>query len=582
MLLALQFVVGEETVMTARGVASKLFIVASFFALVLGLSARVSHTQLKYKGVPQDWSHRHLIFTSTDPIEHPSLVNAEPRLMHRLLARAKGSFRSNAAAMAAVSPAAAAAKATDWNIALGAKVLIGNAPAEFTADLANPSCTNDYVVFAVNGLGVTGGQATLIGVNGLYTGNGFTGGKCTPPAHAGPFVMFAYNTSTITQGRIRTSPVLSLDGKKIAFVEANTTTSVLHVVTWASNTTNPACGTGGTQNGCRAGQSAAPGVGNAGSMVTVTYANAANGTNSSASSPWIDYDTDTMYVGADDGAIHKITGVFNTATPTVVTTGGWPATVRAGAKLTSVVQDKISGKLFVGDNKGFLNAISYTTPGTVQSLAVGKSNKRNGIIFDAPLVDSGHGTVFVTSPNDGTSAVLVEADTTNLAQMARIRIGAGGVADNVVLYDGDVNNNYVEIGPSAGSMLVCGTDTNTAAPALYSLPFIGTTIQPDSTPQVIVNSTTARCSPITGFFNENLAGGTDFFFWGVTDTCGPSGNGCVMKMVNGGAIFQADATGGTSAIIVDQDVNGAQTSNIYFSNQTNPLRGNKLTQSNLN
>ena len=55
-----------------------------------------------------------------------------------------------------------------------------------------------------------------------------------------------------------------------------------------------------------------------------------------------------------------------------------------------------------------------------------------------------------------------------------------------------------------------------------------------------------------------------------------------MKMVNGGTIFQADAAGGTSAVIVDQDVNGAQTSNIYFSNQTNPLRGNKLTQSNLN
>jgi len=564
--------------MTARGVASKLLIVASFFALVLGLSARVSHTQLKYKGLPQDWSHRHLIFTSTDSIEHPWLVNAEPRLMHRLLARAKGSFRSNASSLATAS---AAATPRDWNIALGAKVLIGNSPAEFTADLANPSCTNDYVVFAVNGLGVTGGQATLIGVNGLYTGNNFLGGKCAPPAHAGPFVMFAYNTSTLAQGRIRTSPILSLDGKKIAFVESNTTTSVLHVVTWASNDTS--CSPTSPENGCRAGQSAAPSVGNAGSMITVTYANAANGNNNSASSPWIDYDTDTMYVGADDGAIHKITGVFTTAAPTVVNTGGWPATIRAGSKLTSVIQDKITGKLFVGDNKGFLNAISYTTPGTVQSLAVGKYNKRNGIIFDAPLVDSGHGTVFVTSPNDGTSAVLVEADTTNLTQMARIRIGAGGVAANVVLYDGDVDNNYVEIGPSAGTMLVCGTDTATAAPALYTLPFIGTTIQSDSTPNVIVNSTTARCSPITGFFNENLAGGTDFFFWGVTDTCGPLNHaGCVMKMVNGGTIFQADAAGGTSAVIVDQDVNGAQTSNIYFSNQTNPLRGNKLTQSNLN
>jgi hypothetical protein len=318
-------------------------------------------------------------------------------------------------------------------------------------------------------------------------------------------------------------------------------------------------------------------------MVTVTYANAANGTNNIASSPWIDYETDTIYVGADDGAIHKITGVFKTATPKVVNTAGWPASIRTGAKLTSVVQDKIVGKLFVGDNSGFLNAISYITPGTVQSLAVGKSNNRNGIIFDAPLVDSGNGVVFATSPNDGTSAVLVEADTTNLTQMARIRIGAGGVAGDVILYDGDVDNNYVEIGPSAGSMLVCGTDRTTTVPFRYRLSFIGTTIQPDNSPVRIVNSTTAACSPITGFFNANIGtGGSDLFFWGVTDSCGSNGKGCIMKLVNGTTVFTADATGGTSAIIVDQDALGSQTSNIYFSNQSNPLRGNKLTQSNLN
>ena len=29
------------------------------------------------------------------------------------------------------------------------------------------------------------------------------------------------------------------------------------------------------------------------------------------SSPWVDYNTDTAYVGADDGNLYKITGVFN-------------------------------------------------------------------------------------------------------------------------------------------------------------------------------------------------------------------------------------------------------------------------------
>jgi hypothetical protein len=72
--------------------------------------------------------------------------------------------------------------------------------------------------------------------------------------------MFAYNISTVTAGRILTSPALSLNGKKIAFVESGnvggTTRSIFHVLTWAT----------GPGNGTTATAPAVPGVGNGASM----------------------------------------------------------------------------------------------------------------------------------------------------------------------------------------------------------------------------------------------------------------------------------------------------------------------------
>ena len=561
--------------MTARGVMWKLGTLGVLGFFVLGVSARVSQKTLTYKGLPQDWSSQRVFFTMDSLAKHPGLINSEPRVMLQLLRRAKSSLRPvRSLTVPAIPPPPSGA---GWNFITGAgKVLIGNSPAEFTLDLANPSCTNDYVVFAVNAVG-SSTQATVIGINGLYTGPGGAGGLCGANGQAGPAPYFSYNTSTLTNGRIRTSSIISLDGTKIAFVESNATTSVLHVLKFQGNPVGVACPTN-PNNGCGAKNPAVPGVGNAARMVNVTYANA----NNTRSSPWMDYANDTIYVGANDGAIHKITGVFK-GTPTVVNSGGWPVVVRTNIPLSSPVEDPVTGKIFVGDNRGFLNSFSFVTPGTVSSLAIGAS--ANGLIQDSPLVDSGNGIVFATSAFDGTGGALVEASTSTLAQLASVSLGLGsqkGVTPAVVLYDGYVDNAYLNGGPAAGHMYACGTGPADTTPYLYRFPFsAGKVIQPANSVTQIVSSTTARCSPMTEFFNASIGvGGTDFLFWGVTDTCVGT-TGCVMSLSNGTTIQKTSEIGGTSAIVVDNDTTQPLTSNIYFSNQSNPLTANRVNQSNL-
>jgi hypothetical protein len=63
----------------------------------------------------------------------------------------------------------------DWSIPLGTGVVAPNMfPAKYGFDVnATPNCANDFVVFALNVAGTTGGQANLVGLNQLYRGTGW-------------------------------------------------------------------------------------------------------------------------------------------------------------------------------------------------------------------------------------------------------------------------------------------------------------------------------------------------------------------------------------------------------------------------
>ncbi len=120
---------------------------------------------------------------------------------------------------------------------MGGRLAANMFPAKYSFDpAATPDCTNDYVVFGLNVAGINGGRANLVAFNNLYVGTVPVVGMCG----AGPLpkTMFGYNITTVGAGRIATSPVLSADGKKIAFVETGSTSAVFHVLTWATGAGN--------------------------------------------------------------------------------------------------------------------------------------------------------------------------------------------------------------------------------------------------------------------------------------------------------------------------------------------------------
>ncbi len=110
------------------------------------------------------------------------------------------------------------------------------------------------------------GQGNLVGITNLYSG---TGGVCG----AAPTVLFSYEVGT---GTVRTSPSLSEDGTKVAYVESISGGSKFHVLT---------IGTTGS-NGTTAISPAVPGTGNNAADTAITMNGSVQVT---LSAPYIDY-----------------------------------------------------------------------------------------------------------------------------------------------------------------------------------------------------------------------------------------------------------------------------------------------------
>lgn len=513
-----------------------------FFALVPSMSAQEAVAP-RHIGVPQDWSQGHLVFSRDSLALHPDLIYREPRVLHQAMQRWQPS-NSDVFRGADLSSAAAAnsGQHRDWNVALGGHISPNMYPAKFSFDAgAPPDCTNDYVVFGLAATGITGGRPNLVAFNNLYSG---TGGLCG----AAPTVLFAYNVTTATGGKIVTSPILSLDGTKVAFVESLGTSAVFHVLTWTAGQ--------GTLTAA-----AAP------TMTSLVFSPAANST---TSSPWIDYFADIVYLGADKGQVYKITGVFK-GTPTIAP-APWPVTVSNNLHLTPPVLDSVLGRLMVGSTNGSLYQINTATGAVSAPLVIG-SGISSGII-GPPVVDITNGTTFVVSANDGTSAVLVEADTASMTQLSKARIGqgaAGGTA--LTLHQPALSNNYYN-NPSTGVIRLCGTGAADTTPWQYAFGFTGRTMK--TTPsfsQQLLTSTTARCTGWTEFFNPNIGItlGTDFFFFGLTRDCTATGapGGCVAEITSGNTtMVTATVDGGPSGIVVDNYSTAVQASSIYLTAET--------------
>ena len=120
-----------------------------------------------------------------------------------------------------------------------------------------------------------------------------------------PSVYWAYNTGGHT---IRTSPVLSLDGTQVLFVQTDGVQGSLVLLKWAASTTET---TGSPTTLTRVTRASYPTC--LAPCMTTAVLRDAGGTadDDTKSSAFYDYSNDTAYVGDNSGWLHKFTPVLN-------------------------------------------------------------------------------------------------------------------------------------------------------------------------------------------------------------------------------------------------------------------------------
>lgn len=579
-----------------------------------------------------DWSSHHVILSGGLVAADLDNARTEPRILYRLAERnlSRASARTSSSRFGREDRRGGrpvrrpkAATKIDWSIPLGAGIVAPNMyPAKFSFDInAAPSCANDYVVFALNVAGATPGQANLLGVNNLYSG---TGGSCG----ANPSIRFAYNGSTAA-GAVLTSPVVSLDGKRIAYVESTGTTAVFHVLTWkASEGTSATAAVTPTLNGACTGTVAAP---TSSCLKSITLSGTAGDT---LSSPWIDYQTDKAFVGTNDGKIHRISCVFNCALNTppaidwsftlpVAGTGG------AAAQPNGPVYDSPSGRLFVGDQLGELWVINAkgaspslnagpvmiggggctvtNPPGRTGTPVPCTANGGSFGIADPVIMDSSGVSqrIFAFSGNDGTAgaSATVAQLKMDLTALVRVHVGQGSVGATIAnwnLHTGAFDDAYFGATPSNGYLFLCGTGAANTQPFHYWLGFDAYPVM-NSTPDgslFRVMTPDIACSPYTEVFNPNInlrgvAGHHDLLVSALMGNTAATGL-ILLNDISTGAIINGQATtvaysGGVSGIVADNVSTVGQASSLYFSTQgvvnvgtcNNARCAVKLTQLNL-
>ena len=168
--------------------------------------------------------------------------------------------------------------------------------------------------------GTNGTQANIVGFNHLYSGSGTSLCNLTNPEF-----IFSYASGV---GPVATSPGLSIGGTEIAYVENDSNIgAILHVLTFASGSTEygasagcasnnnggatlPTCATSAVIPGSTPGSTATDFMLPLG-LVAANAATAVVGALDSFSSPFTDYANDTTYVGDNNGFLYAITPTFN-------------------------------------------------------------------------------------------------------------------------------------------------------------------------------------------------------------------------------------------------------------------------------
>lgn len=390
-------------------------------------------------------------------------------------------------------------------------------PAKYSFSSTMASCT-DFVVYPAGTTGATT-AASIVAFTNIYTGG------CSGTV---PSVYWSYNTG----GMATTSPVPSLDGKQVMFVQVSGTTASLVLLKWSAGSGTlapPATLTATTlaaYRGCTA-----P------CMTTLAFSGPHNDT---FSAPFYDFGNDIVYVGDDSGNLHKFTGVF-AGTPAEAG-APWPVNLSAASKLASPVYDSVTGYVIVGDFAGVLHSVTASS-GTVH----GTASTGGDAIADAPLVDSSAGKLYAFVTTIGTHNTVYELPTnfTTNAGAAVQQIGTGAAGD--YLYSGTFDNVYYSSATFTGNLYAVG-NTGANAANLYRIPITNSAMAAPVTVVAGLNSGGGGVrpwpSPLNEFCNNGpsacttngtqTTAGTDYIFFSVyrgnrSGCTNTAGNGCVLS-----------------------------------------------------
>jgi hypothetical protein len=595
-------------------------------------------------GIPEDWSHRHIIYTRNGSVEDMMRLRDDPRFLHSVIlhymrehpnrtgqsatgvlndpslndlgwneARSNESSLSDNASGAdtqgfrpplryPIPPARNKRPKVDWSVSLGptAGLALGESPSIYTYNYTKPSCSNlsaappvvgDFAVYTINAAASVGmpGQANLVGLTNLYTtgaGTGFCSGT-------GPSFLFSY---AIGGGASPLSPVISLDGTKIGWIENRTAThAYLHTTIWVANqgasATYPSAVTGTFSNGvCTPAGSSCD---NALDYTASTYPGcptaytAGNG----HSDLYVDYASNSGFISANNGLLYHIKNIFsNTTSPAVdfcIPVNSTFETAPSSA-MSATVYDQLHNQVFLTDSEKIyaytVNA-SAPTPNFALAGSYTYGNAASNYNYQTgpgPLLDPFNRYIYVFSTYDANGKTSVTQLPTSLASAVSVALGPTSTNLNPFLFYGAFDNNYFVNGPAnaASTLYSCGTDsTTTTAQDLFAISFSPTTGLANTTPAMSYNKNVnpggnnGLCSPITEFFD----GTTDRIFVGMGENGSNTGANVVTmwnvtsQLNTASATPTASATGyfgGSSGISADNNASGtAQAQSIYFSTE---------------
>ena len=498
----------------------------------------------------------------------------------------------------------------DWSISLGGGTTAPTMyPAKFTFDVnATANCATDFIVYPVNVAG-SGTQPNIVAFNNLYSGTNPSNGICnrTPVGGVDDGVsattFWSYNIQA-AGGLVATSPALSLDGTKVAFVETAAGAAHFHVLAWRS-------GDGVAANlqsvispkTINSGFATLAPVAGTGTVTDLTLGSSSD----TLSSPFVDYANDFAYIGNDTGTLFRVIHVFctnqsctNAGSPAPSLDGNWGtagglATGCTG-ELTGPVVDGGTGNIFVGCSDGKL--YGFTPAGVALAgspLIVGTGSGTGGIV-DPPMVDAVNGFAYVVSGNSaGGSSVLVQAGTTSFSSPTPVTatLGPGGLFS---LHAPAFNAAYFSSGFTTVANVQGTTSVNTSpgtisnwqilewadsgvagSPVtLYGVGFNSSHVMTSGAADnflQINGSTSVEFSPVTEFMNGStdqlyisglLNAPPNFIEYNLTDFANLFPNVLFPVDSSGPAGASIGEGSGTTGMVVDNVSSSAQASSIYF------------------